>query len=212
MICPECLLGRDRERKTSTPDTCMCMCECLQVLTGPRKSMSSCLICPIRLSLAIRERYSLSLNSISSPCISATWEKTSTDDKLALKSHWDSMLKGLQGSCHERACRKCHIFKASWIWVLTLRCASVCLASGSCSLKWLPHLPGDSSAVTYGNWHRRGGSFLPAIHNSHSFVYGNLASGCIWVSCVLSDRHIMSLYDKAVLVAGPQLARQTSRN
>lgn len=208
MICPECLLSRDRERKTSTRRTHVC----LHVLTGPRKSMSSCLICPIRLSLAIRERYSLSLNSINSPCISATWKKTSTDDKLLAKSQWDSLLKGLPGSCLEKACRKCHIFKASWIWVLTLRCGSVWLASSSCSLKPLPHLPGDSSAVTYGNWHRHGGSFLPAVHHSQSFVYGNLMSGCIWVSCLVPDRHIVSLFDKSVLVAGPHLARQTSMN
>lgn len=34
-------------------------------------------------------------------------------------------------------------------------------------------------------------------------------SGYIWVSGVLPDRSIMSLFDMFVLVAGPHLARQT---
>lgn len=42
-------------------------------LTGPRRSMSSRLICDTRASLATRARCRRSLNSISSPCISATW-------------------------------------------------------------------------------------------------------------------------------------------
>lgn len=42
-------------------------------LTGPRRSMSSCLIWDTRASLATRARCRRSLNSISSPCISATW-------------------------------------------------------------------------------------------------------------------------------------------
>lgn len=42
------------------------------VLTGPRRSMSSCLIWDTRASLATRALCKRSLNSISSPCISAT--------------------------------------------------------------------------------------------------------------------------------------------
>lgn len=46
---------------------------CSSVLTGPRRSMSSCLIWDTRASLATRALCRRSLNSISSPCISATW-------------------------------------------------------------------------------------------------------------------------------------------
>ena len=48
-------------------------------LTGPRKSMSSCRIWETRASLATRARCRRSLNSISSPCISATCNTQAPD-------------------------------------------------------------------------------------------------------------------------------------
>lgn len=54
------------------------------ILTGPRRSISSCLIWDTRASLATRALCRRSLNSISSPCISATWK--SKQDVVSLRS------------------------------------------------------------------------------------------------------------------------------
>lgn len=71
-------------------------------LTGPRRSMSSCLIWDTRASLATRALCRRSLNSISSPCISATWNtqapkgEAQRADPCSTPSPWSHLFWG----CH----------------------------------------------------------------------------------------------------------------
>lgn len=81
--------GWREKRQRQNVCVCICVRACVQSLTGPLRSMSSCLIWTIRWSLAMRERYRRSLNSISSPCISATCSThTHTEEQNTQKSYY----------------------------------------------------------------------------------------------------------------------------
>lgn len=114
-------------------------------LTGPRRSMSSCLIWDTRASLATRARCRRSLNSISSPCISATCNTQAPKSEAGRAdpllgrvppSASPSPISRAQGRCWagstNAAClratqtRKQNTFLTWWIWTLWNQWSPVC--------------------------------------------------------------------------------------
>ena len=128
-------------------------------LTGPRRSMSSCRIWETRASFATRARCRRSLNSISSPCISATCNTQAPDGEArgkTLPTARPAFSKPTTGQLALRGCwagnNEC-CFLRDQFW----------LVSGQIQQrKWQPtlvFLPGEShrqrSLAGHGPWGRR---------------------------------------------------------